>query len=49
MAVLGARTNNENMLNTNLRQAIRMDGSLRNRATSDLEFSNYNISRALAN
>ena len=28
MAVLGARTNNESMLNTNLRQAIRLDSKL---------------------
>ncbi len=47
MAVLGARTNNENMLVTNLRQAIRMDASLAERATKDLEFANYNINRAL--
>lgn len=47
MAVLGARTNNENMLNTNLRQAVRMDASLAQRAVKDLEFANYNLSRAL--
>lgn len=49
MAVLGARTNNENMLNTNLRQAIRLDSSLARRAANDLEFANYNLSRALNN
>ena len=32
MAVLGARTNNENMVITNLRQAIRLDGDLKARA-----------------
>lgn len=47
MAIVGARTNNENMLNTNLRQAVRMDASLAQRAAHDLEFANYNISRAL--
>ncbi len=47
MAVLGARTNNESMLNTNLRQAVRMDPSLAKRATDDLEFANYNLSKAL--
>lgn len=47
MAVLGARTNNENMLLTNLRQAVRMDASLAQRASKDLEFANFNISRAL--
>lgn len=47
MAVLGARTNNESMLNTNLRQAVRMDASLAQRARNDLEFVNYNLNRAL--
>lgn len=47
MAVLGARTNNENMLNTNLRQAVRLDSSLAQKAINDLEFANYNLSRAL--
>lgn len=47
MAVLGARTNNENMLLTNLRQAVRMDASLAQRASKDLEFADFNISRAL--
>ncbi len=47
MAILGARTNNENMLVTNLRQAVRMDSSLAQRAVNDLEFANYNLSRAL--
>ena len=47
MAVLGARTNNESMLNTNLRQAIRLDKSLASRAASDLEFANFNLSSAL--
>ncbi|MBD5232747.1 MAG: hypothetical protein HDS65_01060 [Bacteroidales bacterium] len=47
MAVLGARTNNESMLNTNLRQAVRLDSSLAKRAVNDLEFANYNLSKAL--
>ena len=47
MAVLGARTNNESMLNTNLRQAVRLDSSLAKRAVDDLEFANYNLSKAL--
>ena len=47
MAVLGARTNNEAMLNTNLRQAVRLDSSLATKAANDLEFANYNISKAL--
>lgn len=47
MAVLGARTNNEQMLNTNLRQAIKLDGSFAQKAANDLEFANFNISKAL--
>ncbi|MDO4320067.1 MAG: hypothetical protein Q4C34_05775 [Bacteroidales bacterium] len=47
MAVLGARTNNESMLNTNLRQAIRLDSSLAKAARNDLEFKGFNLSRAL--
>ena len=44
MAVLGARTNNENMALSNLRQAIRLDSSLANRAKNDLEFAKINLS-----
>ncbi len=47
MAVLGARTNNEPMLNTNLRQAIRLDSKLADKARKDLEFRNFNLSKAL--
>lgn len=47
MAILGARTNNESMLNTNLRQAVRLDSSLAKKAIDDLEFANYNLSKAL--
>lgn len=47
MAVLGARTNNESMLTTNLRQAVRLDSSLAKKAVDDLEFANYNLSKAL--
>ncbi len=47
MAVLGARTNNESMLTANLRQAIRLDASLAQKAASDLEFANFNLSKAL--
>ena len=43
-AVLGARTNNENMVMSNLRQATKLDPKLLNRAKSDLEFSKYNLS-----
>lgn len=43
-AVLGARTNNENMVMSNLRQAVKMDRSLLKRAQNDLEFAKYNLS-----
>lgn len=44
MAVLGARTNNENMLLTNLRQAIKLDNKMAAQAANDLEFANFNLS-----
>lgn len=47
MAVLGARTNNEQMLNTNLRQAVRLDSSLADAARNDLEFAGFNLTKAL--
>lgn len=47
MAVLGARTNNESMLITNLRQAVRLDKNMAAQAASDLEFANFNLSKAL--
>lgn len=47
MAVLGARTNNESMLNTNLRQAIRLDSKMADAARNDLEFAGFNLSKAL--
>lgn len=43
-AILGARTHNENMVMSNLRQAIKLDNSLRARAQKDLEFAGYNLS-----
>ena len=46
-AVLGARTNNESMLTSNLRQAIKLDNSLAAQAANDLEFANFNISSLL--
>lgn len=47
MAILGARTNNESMLNTNLRQAIKLDNSMAAKAAKDLEFANFNLSNIL--
>lgn len=43
-AVLGARTGNESMVISNLRQAVRLDPSLLERAKNDLEFSRYSLS-----
>lgn len=43
-AVLGARTNNQNMVMNNLRQAVKLDKSLLTRAQNDLEFARYNLS-----
>lgn len=42
-AVLGARTNNESMLTSNLRQAIKLNNALAAAAANDLEFANFNI------
>ena len=44
LAVLGARTNNDQMIATNLRQAAKLDKKMADRAKNDLEFSNFNIS-----
>lgn len=43
-AVLGARTNNQNMVVNNLRQAVKLDQSMLKRAQNDLEFANYSLS-----
>lgn len=43
-AILGARTHNESMVMSNLRQAVKLDNTLRARALKDLEFSGYNLS-----
>ncbi len=44
MAVVGARTNNQQMVENNLRQAVKLDSKMATRAQSDLEFANYNLS-----
>ncbi len=43
-AIVGARTNNENMVMTNLREAIKLDKTMLAKAQKDLEFANYNLS-----
>lgn len=44
MAVLGARTNNDAMVNSNLRQAVKLDKTMAAKARQDLEFANFNLS-----
>lgn len=43
-AVVGARTNNENMVLTNLREAVKLDSKMAEKAKNDLEFASYNLS-----
>ena len=43
-AVVGARTNNEAEVTTNLRKAISLDPNMAAQAASDLEFSAFNLS-----
>ena len=47
MAVLGARTNNQQMVTSNMSQAISKDSSLRDKAANDLEFSKFDITSVL--
>ncbi len=42
-AVVGARTNNENMVMSNLREAIKLDSTMAEKAKKDLEFASYNL------
>ena len=44
LAVLGARTNNQQMVTSNLRQSFRLDANMRDMAAKDLEFAKYDIS-----
>ncbi|MDE6394925.1 MAG: tetratricopeptide repeat protein, partial [Duncaniella sp.] len=46
-AILGARTGNEQMVTSNLRQAIKLDKKLAAQAANDLEFARFNISSVL--
>ena len=43
-AIVGARTNNENMVMTNLREAVKLDSKMAAKAKKDLEFASYNLS-----
>lgn len=44
MAVVGARTNQQQQVMDNLRQAVKLDRSLLERAKNDLEFTGYTLS-----
>ena len=44
LAVLGARTNNQQMVTSNLRQSFRLNANMRDVAAKDLEFAKFNIS-----
>ena len=46
-AILGARTNNDTMVNNNHRQAVTLGRSLAATAAKDLEFQNFNLSAIL--
>lgn len=43
-AVVGARTNNENMVLTNLREAVKLNPAMKAQAQKDLEFASYDLS-----
>ena len=46
-AVLGARSNNDKMVQNNLRQAVKLDRTLAARAAKELEFKNFNVASIL--
>lgn len=43
-AIVAARTNNASAVESNLKKAVSLDSSLKQRAQNDLEFANYNVS-----
>lgn len=43
LALLGARTNNEQMVTSNLRQSFRLNPALREAAAKDMEFARFNL------
>ena len=47
MAIVGARTNNEQMVTSNLRQAVKMNSNLAERAKNDKEIAKFNLSNVL--
>ncbi|MEG1902867.1 MAG: hypothetical protein RR212_00570 [Bacteroidales bacterium] len=43
MAVVGARTNNENMVSSNLKESVKLDPAMAQLALTDIEFAKYNV------
>ena len=43
MAVVGARTNNENMVSTNLKESVKLDAAMVKQALTDVEFAKYSV------
>ncbi len=43
LAVVAARTNNEQAVYANLRKAVALDGAMKERAAADKEFANFNV------
>ena len=48
-AILGARTNNSQLVTSNLRQAIKLDQNYAKQAANDLEFAKFNLQGVLGN
>ncbi|MDD6777884.1 MAG: tetratricopeptide repeat protein, partial [Bacteroidales bacterium] len=44
LAVVGARTNNEQMVLSNLAQSVKLDKAMAEKAATDMEFAKFNIS-----
>lgn len=44
LAVVGARTNNEQMVLSNLAQSVKLDKAMADKASTDMEFAKFNIS-----
>ena len=49
LAIVGARTNNTELMTKNLTQAVKLDRTLAEKAINDLEFANFQESEAFKN
>ncbi len=47
MAVLGARTNNSQMVTSSLREAVKLDPAMAKQAANDIEFTKFNLTGVL--